>query len=299
MVSPPRPGLVRRLSRDLRRRTASLRALPDFVICGAQKGGTSSLFEWLSRHPCVLPARVKEVHYFDKKSAAGAAVYRAEFPLRAALSATRARHGAAVTGEATPSYLAHPAAAARMRALVPDARLIFLLRDPVDRAYSHYRMSARRGFEPLSFEDALDAEEGRLAGELARIEADAGAFSPALRHHGYALRGRYAAQLERFLAEYPADQMLVLPSEQVFRAPEAAWDRVLAFLGLPPAPLRDAEAVNVGGEAAPLDAGLRDRLRGRFASDNERLFALLEERFGERGFRAWWPAAQDEPEEVA
>src|SRR5215470_750369 len=127
-----------------RRATASARALPDFLIIGAQKAGTTSLYAYLTAHRDVRPAGRKEVHYFDLGFTAGAELgegwYRSMFPLRARLALDGRRTGRPVrTGEASPYYLFHPAAPQRAAALVPEARLLVLVRDPVERAWSHYR----------------------------------------------------------------------------------------------------------------------------------------------------------------
>ena len=169
--------------------TARLRPLPDFLIVGAQKAGTTALYAYLRRHPSITGPSWKEVSYFDRHYLRGPAWYRGNFPLR-----SRGR----IVGEASPSYLFHPDAAERAAALVPGARVIALVRDPVERAHSHYQHEVALGREPLPFEEALEREEERLAGELERMRADAGYFSHAWWNYTYLARGRYAEQLERW-----------------------------------------------------------------------------------------------------
>jgi Sulfotransferase domain len=148
--------------------SAGRRPLPDFLILGAQRSGTTSLYNYLAAHPLVLPAvPSKGVHYFDKHADRSLRWYRAHFPTRA--QRRRREHPAGsptVTGEGSPYYLFHPHGPARAAAAVPDARLIVMLRDPVERAYSHYQQEYARGFEDAgSFEAALDLEPSRLEGE--------------------------------------------------------------------------------------------------------------------------------------
>ena len=262
-----------RASKWWRRKTARLRALPDFLVVGTQKGGTSSLFSYLAQHPRVVPARVKEVHFFDKKFARGELAYRQEFPLRATLAARRA-----ITGEATPVYMFHPYAPERIAAWTPDVKLIFLLRDPVERAFSHYRMSFRRGVDTLPFPDAIAAEPGRIDGELEKLLDDPLYFSQPIKRFSYRVRGHYAEQIERWLQHFDREQMLVMQSERFFADPAAGHAEVVRFLGLPPHELADQTPKNVGQDVE-MDAGTRAVLAEHYRPWNERLFALLGTRF--------------------
>ena len=239
---------------------------PSFLVIGAQRAGTTSLFYYLCSHPDVARPATKEIHFFDDNYWRGADWYRSFFAL--ALGAKR------VTGEATPYYLFHPAVPDRVAATIPDVRLVALLRNPVDRAYSHYHKMKRMGIERLSFRKALAAEERRLAGEEERLLADPRYRSGHHRRHAYVGRGLYADQLERWLAAFPQDQLLVLLSEDFFARPAEVYAETLDFLGLPPwAP----EAVEDRNPASyrPLPPGLRAVLEERFAVPNARLARLL------------------------
>jgi hypothetical protein len=234
-----------------RRATAARRPLPDFLVVGAQRCGTSWTYRRLAAHPSILRAWRKEVHFFDRDDAfaRGPAWYRAHFP--------RARPGM-ITGEATPSYLFVPAAPPRLAALVPRARLVVLLRDPVDRAYSHYQLRRRLGREQRSFEAALDAQaEGPLA----------------VRHDSYLLRGHYAEQLARLFGLFPSEQVLVLQSEALFAQPAVGLEQLLGFLGLGAADLDLSPDDERPYEA--MAAGIRARLVEYFRPHNERLYDLL------------------------
>ncbi len=207
--------------------TSKIRPLPDFLILGAQKAGTTALYAYLRRHPTIIGPSWKEVSYFDRHYARGPSWYRGNFPN---LLRTRGK----LVGEASPSYLFHPLGPERVKELVPNARLIALVRNPVDRALSHYHHEVALGREPLSFEDALAAEEQRLQGEESRLRADPGYFSREWWSHTYKARGRYAEQLERWLQVFPREQLLILPSEGLLGDPARAHAQVLEFLGAPP-----------------------------------------------------------------
>src|SRR5207247_1968770 len=165
--------------------------LPSFLVIGAQRAGTTTLFNQLLRHPDVCGpggagvswAR-KEIHFFDERYYLGANWYRTFFPLAATRRVSRLRGGDVQAGEATPYYMFHPLVPERVAATVPEMRLFVLLRNPVDRAYSHYQMMARSNRENLSFEDALAAEEERLAGgEELNVGFDGSAIQDGHRQH--------------------------------------------------------------------------------------------------------------------
>ncbi|MBM4362224.1 MAG: sulfotransferase [Deltaproteobacteria bacterium] len=267
----PRP-VRRRIARarvELRRPTAALRPLPDFLIVGGQRCGTSSLFRWLEAHPRVLRPVRKEIEYFSTSYAEGEAWYRAHFSLRARLPGR-------VTFEATPDYLLHPLAARRAAALVPDARIVVLLRDPVERAISQWKHMRRLGLEPLDLDDALAAESGRIAPDLAIAGSDPLAPLLELRRHGYAERGRYAAQLGRWFDAFPRDRVLVLVSEEMWADPTATLRRLLGFVGLGDAVPSGLDVVGSTAQIPePAASTARARLRDELGPENARLARLL------------------------
>src|SRR5947209_13351977 len=175
--------------------TSPLRLLPDFLIIGAQRGGTTSLYHYLRAHPAVHSSAVKDTHFFDKKFHKGVSWYRAHFPTRFEKAyARRFRHQDFVTGEASPSYLFHPHAPSRTARLLPHVKLIVLLRNPIDRAFSQYYHALALGHEKLSFEEALEREQERTAGEYERVLAEAHYSSHAFKHLSYLSRGIYVDQ---------------------------------------------------------------------------------------------------------
>jgi sulfotransferase family protein len=253
------------------RATAPIRPLPDFLVLGAQKAGTTALYAYLRHHPEITGPSWKEVSFFDRHWARGEAWYRGNFPNR-----LRAR---GLVGEASPSYLFHPLAPERVRELVPDARLIALVRNPVDRAFSHYQHEVALGREELSFEDALAAEGERLRGEEERMLADPTYFSHAWWNYTYRARGRYAEQLERWLAVFPREQLLVLASDDLGADPDGSYAEVLRFLGAEPHRL-DAYPRVFERQYEPMQPETRRRLTKEFAEPNERLYALLGRNLG-------------------
>jgi hypothetical protein len=266
--------------------------LPDFLVIGAQKGGTTALHGHLASHPHLRGSARKELHYFDRDYKRPVAWYAARFP----------RHGEGLRFESTPDYLFLPYVPARVAHVLPRARFVVLLRDPVARAISHYNMARRRGNEPLALAEALAAEPGRLAdmartpwaprpGRLPHILARlrdlprhglAGPMPARMRwmRHSYRARGLYAEQLERWFAHFPRERFFTTTSETLWREPEATVGRLLDWLGVegpPAAPLRAA----FQGNYAPPTGPEIDALREYFREPNERLCELL-------GWRPEW-----------
>lgn len=277
----PPPGVRRsalQARTALRRSTSPLRGLPEFLIIGGQRCGTTSLYNYLGGHPSVRTPLVKEPHFFTGQWPRGTGWYRAQFALRPRRRAGRhGDPGRAQTFEATPYYLFHPCAPERAARVLPDAKLIVLLRDPVERAYSHYQHSVRQGMESMSFPEALALEETRLHGEEDRLRADSRYHGTNHRVFSYTSRGFYADQLERWLLHYPRESLLILRSEDLFADPAARFAEILRFLGLPawsPAQF-GVHTKRSPQRPADIPAATRQLLEERFAGANRRLEALL------------------------
>ena len=260
--------------------TASLRIDPDYLIIGAKRGGTTSLARYLLLHPDVrplFPAREtrKGTYFFDVNFGRGEAWYRSHFPTKFArsLQQRRSEHPLAV-GEATPYYLHHPHAAIRARGLAPDAKVIALLRDPVERAYSHWVERTRNGVEHLSFAEAIEAESGRLEGEEERMIADPSYQSFAHQHFSYVDQGRYARGLRRWMEAFPETQLLVLRSEDFYGDPATVYGETLDFLGLRPFTPEQFRAWNMKPKDA-IDPEVVARVRSMLHDDVIELEQLL------------------------
>ena len=247
--------------------------LPDFIIIGTQRGGTTSLYTYLTAHPKIAPARVKEVHYFSVNYEKGLDWYRSNFPRTRGL---RRR----ITGEASPYYIFHPHSPGRVKELLPDVKLIALLRDPVARAFSHYRHEVGLGEEPLSFEEAVAREDQRIAPDVERMTADPSYEGHAHRHYSYVARGRYVEQLRNWTRSFPLEQMLVLRSEDLFDEPSRVYAQTVRFLELPEHDLGSYERYNAARELEGLTPHLRTTLAEYFRPFNERLYEMLGRNLG-------------------
>jgi hypothetical protein len=260
---------------SFRRATASQRLIPSFLIIGAQKAGTSSLHSQLVHHPQVLPSLLKEVHYFDLNYPRGINWYRTFFPIR-----LRARMAAvwggqpAITGESSPYYLFHPHVPRRVERDFPGIPLIVLLRDPVERAYSHYQHARRHGMEQLTFAEALAQEDDRIGPDREKLAVDENWPAVNLQNFSYRSRGVYVDQLMRWMPVYDSRRLLVLRSEDFFADPGATLIRVLEFLRLKtwqPGRFAIRNRGNYAHQATPQ----HEELRAFYAPHNRRLAEWL------------------------
>jgi hypothetical protein len=254
-----------------RRATQEFRQLPGVVIVGAQKAGTTQLHAYLVKHPRLFGAWKKEVDYFSKHSGHSIKWYRSHFPLRRQIAAVG---GLAV--DASPSYLPTPRALYKMREVLPDARIIAVLRDPVARAFSHYQHYKTRGIESRSFEQAV-ADELRQNVTSAKIGTVLNASSPAML--GYIGRGYYALQLEFLFQLYPRQQVLVLDSAELFGDTNLACQRVFDLLGLEHFDIELTKIYNRGYYKERIDPLVAERLRQHYKTHDERLSELVGWRF--------------------
>lgn len=274
-IPTPVRRVIRGAVRGYGRATASVRPLPDFLIIGAQKAATTALYAYLRWHPDITGPSFKEVSFFDRHYVRGDAWYRAHLPARPRLWVVERRRGRRpLVGEASPSYLFHPLAPERVAALMPAARLIAVLRNPVDRAFSHYQHEIALGREELSFEDALDREDERMRGEVERMLEEPTYFSHAWWNYTYVARGRYAEQLERWFTAFPREQLLVLLSEELLDQPAETYARVLDFLRVEAHTLSSFPRI-FARDYNEMSAATRARLEAQFAEPNRRLGELL------------------------
>lgn len=227
-------GSLRACSQTYRGMTSSIRVLPDFLIIGGQRCGTSSLYYYLTEQHCISSAATKEVHFFDDSFANGINWYRAQFPTRAYKYYIEGmRHHRFLTGEASPYYIFHPHAPRRISTALPHVKLIALIRNPIDRAYSQHWLEVKGRYESLSFEEAIKCEQDRIAGEREKMVNDENYHSFKHRRYSYLTRGIYIDQIEYWLNYFPKKQFLFLKTEDLYSNPASIVRQTLEFLGVP------------------------------------------------------------------
>lgn len=285
-MNPPVPASVKRIvhfgSRGYGRLTAGRRLLPSFLICGGQRCGTTSLYRALAAHPAVIKAVLhKGVHYFDVDYSRGMSWYQGHFPTLRQAAGLEDRHGVRVqTFESSPYYMYHPHAVPRIAADLPGVRLVVLVRDPVERAYSQHAHEVARGFESeVDFARALAREPERLRGVEERMSADETYYNFSHQHHAYRARGEYVHYLRRMARYMGAERIHVVDSARFFADPRPVYDAVLAFLGLPTPGEMDVEYPPFDRHNArsrnPMPEEVRESLDAHFAPLDAALAAWL------------------------
>lgn len=250
--------------------------LPEFIVIGAQKSGTTSVFSYLGEHPCLVPSSRKEVHFFDgginpkidnfKK---GIEWYKTHFPTKEDAKDRKAF-------EVSPLYMLNPLSYKRIFELMPEVKLIAVLRNPTERAISHYFHERRQGLEPLPILEALCAEEERLKDTIEREDFKSYQYI----HYSYKSRGMYYDQLEKYYNVFSANNILVLDSEVLFMAPREALRRICEFVGIDPEyKFANLKPVNVGKNRADVDPEVYDYLDSYFCPHNKELYELIGQDF--------------------
>ncbi len=264
---------------QLRMRHGGERLKPAVLIIGAMKAGTTSCFRYLSQHPSFVAPVKKEIHYFSRLSGERSpAWYAAHFPRLAEVPS------GSITGEATPGYIYYTECAERVKHLLPDVKLIALLRDPIARAISHYShdINKKRGeYRPIDeaiLYDAMKVAPERCRDvmrqlDIGRLREPAPSDWPSAA--AYVRRGLYADQLEEWFRHFDRDQFLIFKSEDFFANPQVAYERMLSFLELEPADPGPMKAFNVGRSRKKLAPEIVDLLEEIFEEPNRRLCELL------------------------
>lgn len=259
----------------IRKITSWIRVLPNFLILGGLRCGTTSLFYYLIEHHSIHPALDKEVHYFNRMFTGYEKDYRFHFPTKfLAFFYKIILRRKFLTFDATPTYSYHPYTPYRVYQMIPEIKLIFLLRNPVDRAYSHYNFSRDKGIERLSFHDALKQETERLKGEEKSFFQNMDYRS----NFSYFNRGLYIYQIMRWFKYFPMKQFLIITSETFYKYPKKTLQKIFNFLSLDNHNYRHFKVYNKGNYKK-LDKKIRDQLIEKYKPYNEKLSRYLGIRF--------------------
>lgn len=254
--------------------------LPDFIIFGVSRSGTTSLYQYLSQHPNVEPCAIKEPRFFDQYYHRGINWYRMNFPSKwQKFIFTKVKHKKFITGEASGAYLQNPHAPKRIHNLNPNMKLILLLRNPVDRAFSHYLRKIKNDSEKLSFEEAIDQEKSRIEGEQEKMEQNEKYYSPTYHALSYLTTGLYSVRLKRWLKYFSMKQILILSNEEFLSDPQKIYDKTLEFLDLPTYKLSIFKKFSKQQLSMKMNSKTREKLLDYCKPYNEDLYSLIGQRF--------------------
>ena len=226
-------------------------------------------------HPDIFEAFRKEVHYFDHCFERGDIWYRAHFPLKAEMAAAKLVGRSAITGEATPYYIFHPCGPKRVHEFNPGMKLLVILRNPIDRAYSHHQQNVNRHIEDLPFEEAIAVENDRIAGEAEKLLNGDISVSPSYQHHSYLARGFYFDQIQAWLKYFPREQMHVLFTEELKCTPGDVVSEAVRFLGVRDVNLERVREDHAGVYKSSLAEETRARLEEFYREPNRQLSEFL------------------------
>ena len=253
------------------------RISPNFFIIGAAKCGTTSLYDYLTQHPCIHSSLTKEPRYFDKYYYRGLNWYKTHYPSSVKKwFSTKIKKKPFVVIDATPRYLDHPHTPNRIKETISSPKFIVLLRNPIDRAYSHWNMRSGKKKESLSFDESIKTETQRIGNEFEKMDNDDNYYSSDYFHHAYLERGIYVDKLKHWMNIFPREKFLIIQSEKLFENPQQEYDKVLSFLGLPQWTLKDTRPKGSRKYEKPkMTLETRKQLSEFFKPHNERLFEFL------------------------
>ncbi len=260
------------------RHTIISRSLPKLIIIGVMKGGTTSLFYYLDQHPSLIGSTRKEVHFFDSQFEKGIVWYSRQFPSKNHLK--NDIESKSINFEASPYYIFHPYALRRIAATIPHVKIIALLRNPVDRAYSHYRQIVKRRKEALHFEAAIAQEEKRIGGIRDKMLADEKYKHPYYTRYSYLARGRYIEQVKEMYRLFPKEQILILKSEELFQNANLVMEQVFRFLNVSIYKVDCRVVHNQGQYQQEIEPEVRQNLLEYFCPYNQQLYEFIGRDFG-------------------
>ena len=270
----------RKTSTIFRQITSTIRLLPSFIIFGVPRCGTTSLYNYLIEHPAILPALSKEIGFFELNYHKGISWYKLFFPtFFSKYQIKKEFRNKLITGEATSNYIHHPCVPSRIKTSLPDVKLIVLIRNPIDRAFSQYYKLVKLGREKLSFEEAIKIESERIKDETEKMLQNENYYSLKYHNYSYLTAGIYAERLEMWIKLFSKDQILILKSEDLYEDPKSTYEKTLEFLNLPKYELQNFKKFNYYEDQPDMDKSIRQKLIEFYKPHNEKLYKLLDRNF--------------------
>ena len=273
-------GTIKAFVHSFRLITGPIRVLPDFLIIGAQKAGTTSLYNYLISHPSIIPSFRKEVGYFDSNFEKDLIWYKSFFPTKIyKYFMKNFCHRDFVTGEGTPNYILHPHVAKRVYSKLPNIKIIILLRNPIERAYSQYFHTLKSGREKFTFEEAIKKEDERIRDEYNKILRDEFYKSSNFPAFAYLSRSIYLNQLRIWFKYFNKEQILIIKSRDLFDNPKETLKNVFSFLNLSNWSHIKYRKYHSDAKGKKMSEKTKQNLKEFFKPHNKELYEYLERDF--------------------
>ena len=266
---------ISKKSRIIRHRlTGFIRVLPDFLIIGVPRAGTTSLYNYMINHPSIKPPLWKEIGFFNEHYTKDITWYKSHFPsVLLKYYIEKLKKKKFLTGEASPDYLFHPLAPRRIFEMIPKVKMIILLRNPIDRAWSHYWQSIRKNRETLSFEEAIRKQmkvEQETNREKVSQKNNYGANL-----NQYISTGIYPPRIKKYMEIFPKEQFLIIKSEDLYDNPQSVLNRISEFLDIPKWNKNNYNKYQYNSDQPKMEKDLRKQLLEFYQPYNERLNKFL------------------------
>ncbi len=257
--------------------TSSVRVLPNFFVIGPGRTGTTSLYHYLDQHPCITKSAYDELGYFDDNFHLGFNWYRSLFPTKFTQQKVESKYKKFLTYDVTPGYIRRPWAARRISSYFPNTKLISVLRNPVDKTYSHYNMSTVESNEKRSFEKIITKEIEEF--QKTRYEDKDDSYFSTVVEESYLARSFYQEQLEIWFKLFPKKQILIIKSEDLSNKTSKVLQDIFNFLMLPEYEIKDVTKHSVSNHSK-MNSNSRKILIEFFKPYNKRLYEFLDRDFG-------------------
>tara|TARA_B100000586_G_scaffold21996_1_gene14543 strand:+ start:1374 stop:2246 length:873 start_codon:yes stop_codon:yes gene_type:complete len=257
--------------------SSGVRVLPDFIVIGVGRGATTTLHHNLSKNPCVFSAAYDEIGFFDENYHLGEDWYRSLFPTKYTKNKTIKDHNHFLSFEVTPSYIRKPWAARRIKQVLPHAKLIAILRNPVDRTYSHYNMGVNESNEQRSFEDVIKKDLIELK-KFKNSNTKSDDYFKTVVENSFLARGLYVEQLKIWFKIFDKKQIHITTTENLAMNPDKTFSEIFNFLEIPDYKIPKLENKRKGNYL-PMSKEMKIQLSNYFKPYNEELYELIEQKF--------------------
>lgn len=260
--------------------TNGFRVFPSFIIAGFPRCGTTSLYNYLILHPSIVPAQRKEIRFFNQNFGIGLNWYKLFFPTSfSKYKLNNKFRKDFMAGDGSGTYVHHPLSPIRIKNSIPDVKIIILLRNPIERAYSQYYHNSKQGIESLSFEKAIENESKRIEGEWERMKKEKGDYSFKYHNFSYLSAGIYVDILKPWLETFSEKQILILGSEDMNESPQKIFNKTITFLNLLSYDFSKFERYNFYDDRPSMSNQMKKKLYEFFKPHNLRLYKFLGRNF--------------------